>query len=119
MYYVLGWMGGPIFWKIMQGRFAKGSCLLQQEVYNENMKYGDIAYIQKNTLTMMENHGKTLLSPCNIRSSNLGHKFKDQRKFKKRNMGIFNLGWHIQNLRRKTQHCNMYAKKFNKEKTTF
>jgi hypothetical protein len=34
-------------------------------------------------------------------------------------MGIFNLGWHIQNLRRKTQHCNMYAKKFNKEKTTF
>jgi len=88
MYYVLGWMGGPIFWKIMQGRFAKGSCLLQQ-VYNENMKYGDIAYIQKNTLTMKENHGKTLLTPYNIRSSNLGHKFKDQRKFQKKKTWTF------------------------------
>jgi hypothetical protein len=56
------------------------------------MKYGDIAYIQESTLTMMENHGKPLLSPCNIRSSNLGHKFKDQGKFKKRKMDIFNLG---------------------------
>jgi hypothetical protein len=90
--YVLGWVEGPIFCKIMQGRSAKGSCLLQQEVHNENMKYGDIAYIQESTLTMMENHGKPLLSPCNIRSNNLGHKFKDQGKFKKRNMDIFNLG---------------------------
>jgi hypothetical protein len=42
--YVLGWVGGPNFWKIMQGRYGKGSCLLQQEVHNENMKYGDIHY---------------------------------------------------------------------------
>jgi hypothetical protein len=82
--YLVGWEA-QIFGNYARNIY-KGSYLLQQEVHNEIMKYIDIAYIQEITLTMMENHGKTFLSPCNIRSSNLGHKFKDQRKFKKSNM---------------------------------